>query len=248
MPASLPSEAAFYILVAGGKRLGFILDPFFPTPNSLVFQAPLGMDKSFFDGLNEKGGYLPLHGWSLILVNTALQEVRRYTWNQTKVDKIRFPAIDNQSPKPLRFTIHLGVTGVTQGSPAAAAAVSSYQSSAWTKDVASYAFQLKIDGLLGADWSVSRLAAFDVGAGVFEDLVLTITPEGFADPFRDWLRNGNPPRTGSLNFLGTNLQIYLRIRFAGLRVRTIVPAISTLSSSPATARLAYSEINFGVDS
>ena len=247
MPADLPGEALFSILVAGGKRLGFILDARFPTPNSLVFQAPLAMDKLFFDGLNEKGGYLPIHGWSLILVNTALQEVRRYTWNQTRVDKIVFPALENPSSRPLRFTIYLGVTAVTQGSPDARAAASSYVSGSRTRDVVSYLFQLKIDGLEAAAWSVSKLGAFTLGAGVSEDLVLTITPEGNADPFRDWLRNGNPPKTGLLNFLGTNLEIYLRIRLAGLRVRTVVPALSTLSSSPATARLSYSVLTFGAD-
>src|SRR5258706_100123 len=80
---------------------------------------------------------------------------------------------------------------------------------------------------LGTTLSVSRIDPFQLGDGVPEDLVLTVTPEANADLFRDWLSNGNTTRGGSLVFLNTALQTFFTIRFTGLRVRSVTPAFAT---------------------
>jgi hypothetical protein len=244
MPAGLPDVALFSILVADDTTLGYFQNASFPTTNSFIFHSPFDLDKHFFDSLKNKG-YMPFRRWSLFLVDSALKEVGRYTWDQTRVTRIGFPALENQSSKPLRFSVLLAVAGVTHTSPDNRAAASNFFSGSRTQDGVGCIFQLKMDGLEAAEWNVSKIGAFKLGAGMSEDLVLTVSPEGLADPFRDWLKNGSSPRGGTLICMRFNFHIFFRVRFTCLRVRTITPALSTYSSSPATIHLSYSDISFG---
>jgi len=141
----------------------------------------------------------------------------------------------------------MAVVGVREVDPDGSAAMPGAASGPHPQIGAAYLFELKVDGLESVAWSVSRIDAFGIGGGVSDDLVLTITPEAKADPYQAWLRNGNTPRGGSLIFLDTGLRKFFAVRFTGLRVRTVAPAITTHSSNPATVRLMYSDVRLGVD-
>jgi hypothetical protein len=244
MPADDSIVAFAYSLTADNTQFGFMRSASFPTASSLVFESSLGMSKPFLDSLKRKG-HMPFNQWTLIVLDTALREVLRYNWGPTRVTRIRFPSVENQSIKPLRCSIECAVTGVQQASPNAGAGASGSVNGAQAQPAGvTFVIQSKIDGLEAAEWSVSKIGALDLRCDVPGDLVLTATPEKSADPFRSWLSGGNSPRAGTVNCLNTALQTFLSLRFAGLRVRTVTPAFTTDSPGPATIRLSYSSISF----
>ena len=239
----LPTYA--YALYADGMNLGFMKQATFPTTTSFIFEADMWMAKPFLDSLKDKGA-MRYRRWSLVILNTALEVVLRYVWGQTSVTRIGFPGLENQSPKLPHFSIECAVAGVEEASPNGAGPAHSSAFSLRVDPLPFFAIQTKIDGLDAAEWAVSKVGAFKLGEAGFGDLVLASTPEQYADPFRSWLSSGNSHRAGSLNLLNTALQPFFSLGFTGLRVRTVTPAFTTDSPGPATIRLAYSSISFGL--
>jgi len=247
MPAGQSNVAFVYSLTADYTQLGFMKQASFPTTTSLVFEFPLSWSQPFLDSMARRGGSMPYRRWSLIAFDAALREILRYNWRETTVMRIRFPMLSNQSTtRLLQCTIECAVAGVTPGDPNARSASAGSGAPApvlTRKDETMFAIQWKIDGLPGAEYSVSKVAAFDLRGGV-SDLVLTSTPEKLADPFRGWLASGNTPRSGTLNCLDPSLRTFLSLKFTNLRVRSVTPAFTTDSPGPATIHLSYSSISF----
>jgi hypothetical protein len=193
---------------------------------------------------------MPFRRWSLLALDLSLEVVLRYNWRQTRVTRIRFPALENQSSKPLRCSIECAVTGVEQASPTTGGAASGHANSARHADSArkdplpNFLMKWQIDGLEGLGFNISKIDSFEIRNGGPADLVLTATPEKMADPFRSWLNSGASPRAGTLTLLNTALQPSLSLQFTGMRVRTVAPALTTDSPGPGTVHLSYSGISF----
>jgi len=243
-----PLPAVCYKLSADNTTIAFLKSASFPTMHLFKFEAPpLLLDRRFLDSAASKRG-LPFHRWSLVTFNTALQPIGRVEWNQAEVKLLRFPALNNPSTGPLSCLFEMVVSGVTEVDPQSDSNGTIHTASAAStrKDpLPMFAFETKIDGLDDLTWNVSRIESFDIGPRASQELVLTIKPEANADPLRNWLSSGNTPRGGSLVFLDAAMNTIFTVRFTGLRVQSVTPAITTHSPNPATVRLMYSDISFG---
>jgi hypothetical protein len=62
-----------------------------------------------------------------------------------------------------------------------------------------------------------------------------VVPPGYCLAFPD-------QAIGSLEYLNLDLRVALKVNFTGLRVRMIVPAMTTFSSGPAKITLSYTRI------
>jgi hypothetical protein len=209
------------------------------------------MLRLFSDSFGLKKGCLPFDNLSLIILDTSLNEMMRYSWRQARVTQIDFLKLDVQSNKLLHFFIWLSVVVDTRSTPAAKRSGSSpylpkvsppSPPKRRADPLPSFAFRLRIDGLESACEFISAIETFTVTPDGTGSLVVVLVPEGLANPFRDWLQNGNSPQSGHLDYLDTSLRTALKLNFTGLRVQTIVPALTTFSSGPARITLSYSSI------
>jgi hypothetical protein len=101
---------------------------------------------------------------------------------------------------------------------------------------------LQIDGLESDCGRVSTIAPFSVTLDGAGSLVIGMHHEGLAEPFRDWLKDGNSPKSGNLQYLKTDLKVAMKVNFTDLSVQTVDPAITTYSSSPAEITLSYARV------
>jgi len=240
----LPTFA--YCLVADNVTFGYLKQATFPSLHMFEFEASLFFDHRFLESLSNHG-YLPFKHWSLITFNTALQETGRVIWNQARVTRVRFPELTRNSTAPLNIVVQMAVAGVREVDPSESPTTRTASALSRRADpLPFFAVEWTIDGL-GNTFDVSKIDAFNLGDRASDELVLTVTPEASADLFRNWLGSGNTPRGGSLRMLDTGLEAFYTVRFAGLRVRSVIPAVTLHASTPGTVRLAYSEIRFGAN-
>lgn len=242
MSADIDTNAFCCHVIADGVTIGYFQKFSFPTINSFSFECPLGGERLFVDGLLKANGLLPYGQWTVVIFNSALRELRRYAWRHARVTLIRFPAVDNQFPKYIRFNVDLAfsldVPHSRQSVNAAARPM---------RDLMQTCFiRLKIDGLEQSEWSVQKIDGFDVCASgqTYKTVVFYATPEALADPFRNWLANGNASRSGLLEILSPALKSLIGVQFTGLRVRTVTPALSSYSPGPAKMEFSYSDLRF----
>jgi hypothetical protein len=237
----LPTFA--YRLEADNTTIGYLKQARFPSLHVFEFEAPLLMDQRFVDSVSNHG-YLPFHHWSLITFNTALQETGRIIWNQARVTRVRFPELTRNSSAPLRIVVQMAVGGVREVALSERSTTGTASALSRRADPSPlFAVEWTIDGL-GSTFDVSKVDAFWLGDGASDGLVLTVTPEASADLFRNWLGSGNAPRGGSLRMLDNGLQVVSTLCLTGLRVRSVMPAVSLHASLPAIVRLTYAEIRF----
>jgi hypothetical protein len=238
-----PLPTFVYCLIADSVTIGFVTQAVFPTLQLFEFEAPLSFDQRFLDSAGNHG-YLPFHRWSLITLNTALQEVGRVVWHQARVVRLRFPELNAASSRPLRIVVQMAVGSVREeGPPARTSAGGASALSRRADPLPFFCVETVIDGL-GRTFAVTKIDAFYLGDHAPDEVVLTVSPEASADLFRTWLGSGNTPRTGSLRLLNTALRAFLTINLTGLRVRNVTPAITTHAPNPATVRLTYGEVRF----
>jgi len=240
----LPTFA--YRLDADNVTIAFLKQATFPTLHVFDFEAPLMMDQRFLDSTCH-GGFIEVRRWSLITLNTALEEIGHVVWDQARVTGLRFPELTHNSSALLRIRVQMAVAGVREVTSSASAAAGTASALSQRADpLPFFAVETSIDGL-GSTFAVTRIDAFYLGDRASDELVLTVTPEANADLFRDWLGSGNLPRGGALRLLNTALQGFLTLNLTGLRVRSVMPAVTTHAPIPATVRLTFAQIRFGAN-
>jgi len=244
MPArSDPDPAALaYQLLGDGRTLGFITNPVFRTTTSLAFQIPASMVRLFAESISLRKGILPFVDVSMVIRDTALHELMRYSWCPAAVTQVDSPALDLSGSRSLVFSAGLSVVENTQRNVANNTSSSSADNPGHSRVDAfgRYLFRLRIDGLESSACSaVSEVSAFSLTPGGTGNLDLTIVHEGTAEPFRNWLQSGNASKAGHLDYLTTALDVGLRINFSALRVRSVDPPLTTFSPTPAKVRLSY---------
>lgn len=239
-----PLPTVVYCLIADNVTMGYVTQATFPTLQLFEFETSLFFDQRFLDSVSNHG-YLPFHRWSLITLNTALQEVGRVVWHQARVVRVRFPELNYASARPLRVVVQMAVGTVREVDPTESTTTTGTASALSRRaDPLSFcAVEWVIDGL-ASTFAVSKVDAFYAGDHAPDELVLTVNPEASADLFRNWLRDGNTPRAGALRLLDTSLRVFFTVRFTGMRVRSVTPAVTTHAPIPATVRLTYAEIRF----
>jgi hypothetical protein len=244
MPAvsNQSNSAAGYLLLGDGRNIGAIAKPSFQTATSLAFQISSGIVSLFYDSLSSRKGCLPFQTGAMVILGYDLKEIMRYSWRRAVVTQIDFPALDALTNKQIVFSVNLSVMDITEGSldTATASSQAAHLGGHRNKIIASFIFRLRIDGLESACVSVSEIGGFAVGQRGSGDLTIAVVHEGLAEPFRNWLRSGNAPKSGSLDYLYTDLDTAFTVNFTGLQIRSVEPAFTTLSSNPARIHLTYS--------
>jgi len=237
-----PLSGVCYILKADQYVTLFVRNAVFPTLSSLRFDITFVGEENFFQNLLK--GYLPYQSWSLTIMDSGLNELGRYSWRTSLVTRVAFPNIENSSSDLIVLSVELFLTGLTEGSQDGQAASANMQSASRRDPLPMFAFRFLGQGLEGVEWSVTKIAAFKIGPKINEDFVLNVTPEADANPFRDWLRDGNQPRSANVEFLSADLRLIFRMNLASLRVISVVPPLTTFAPTPATVRLSYGSVSF----
>ena len=249
---------ATYLLEAGGRKLGCVEIPFLPLLGAGVHAVPIvttvtfefsgvGMAPQFYSALNS-GSHMPIQNWSLVSLGRYAEELARWSWNHTRVDRLLFPPA-LQTGAGL-FVVRFAVTGLRQSdekvskSGAHVRAYTPYDKQpllrpAW--------FVFTIDGLEEACSHVSEVTCLALGQEE-SSFVIRLYHETSADPFRDWLQQGNMPKSGSLQYLILGVasgSAIFKVSFSGLQVVYVVPAVTMNSLSSGEVRLSFSGVSFG---
>jgi len=239
-----PTVASYLLKVDNYISL-FIRNAAFTSLTSLHFDISSGVDQNFFKHLLNR--YLPYQSWSLIILDSSLNELDRYSWNQSRVMSLVFPALDAQSNSLLSLSVDLSLAGLAEGSQAAqghATKQAGHLTTGRVDPLPAFAFLVVIDALTDPQQFVAKIDSFTLGTKAAKELGLTVKPEANANPYRQWLSGGNQPSNGRIDILRTTLKVAFRIRFTGMRVTSVAPPLTTYAPTPATVRLSYDTIHF----
>jgi hypothetical protein len=190
------------------------------------------------------GGMLRVRQWTLTAYDATLRELGHDVWRFARVLRVRFPALGASGDDMPHILVHMLVGDVGDGNPpATSSSPASVGASANHGDSLQVSIMSwKIDGV--GEFYASGMSAFYLGEQASDELVFSFGPDASANIFRDWLRGGNTPRSGSLHLFNAALEARFTIRFTGLRVLNVAPAIATRANNQATVRLGFSGVDF----